>query len=106
MHDADVEGTAFQQGLGVRYSSGDFVPGTGFYWHTGSGYGLFAQYLQSAEADVNRGIVVVATGSTVEREANGMVSICTDMSAAVWAVFEELIRGEEEEDDDDEEIDD
>ena len=84
IHKADVEGAAYEQGLGTRFSVGSFIPGEGFYWHTGSAYGVYAQYLYTMQHGSNRGVVVVTTGATTDRETNGMVSICTDLSAIVW----------------------
>jgi len=97
IHRADVEGAAYEQGLGTRFSVGSFLPGEGFYWHTGSAYGVYAQYLYTMQQGSNRGVVVVTTGATTDREPNGMVSICTDLSAIAWdGVFINV-----EEDDDD-----
>jgi len=90
INNADVEGAAYKQGLATRYSFGDFIPSEGFYWHTGSAYGLFSQYLYSANDNVNRGIVVATTGATSGRESNGMVSVCTKLAAAAWRELEAL----------------
>jgi len=84
IHDANVEGVAYDQGLATRHSTGDFIPDEGFYWHTGSAYGMFSQYVCSDSANTNRGIVVATVGADTGRESNGMVSICTEMSILTW----------------------
>jgi len=98
MHITNVTGAAYEQGLATRYSFGDFIAGEGFYWHTGSAYGLFAQYIYTATASYNRGIIVVTTGATTGREQNGMVSLCTDIAAAAWAEFNTLIENNDPDD--------
>ena len=90
MHITNVTGAFYAQGLATRLSSGDFIPDEGFYWHTGSAYGLFAQYVYSSDPNLNRGAVVVTTGATTGRENNGMVSLCSDLIAAVWNDFQYL----------------
>ena len=90
MHIANVAGAAYAQGLATRYSFGDILPEEGFYWHTGSAYGLFSQYVYGADLSLNRGIVVVATGATTGREPNGMVSLNTDLIVAGWNSFNYL----------------
>jgi len=108
IHKTDVVGDSFEQGLATRFSEGGFIPDEGFFWHTGSGYGLLAQYLSSAEPGENRGVIVVTTGATSGRERNGMVSLCNDLSRIVWdgwdilrgiVVEEEEIDAEEDDDD-------
>ena len=84
IHDTNVEGAAYRQGLATRFSVGDFILDEGFFWHTGSAYGTFSQYIYTHAANSNRGIVVVTTGAMSERDTNGMVSLCTDMSAVLW----------------------
>jgi len=74
----------YMQGLAVRYSHGDIIPGTGFYWHTGSAFGVFAQYIYVTDDNMNRGVVVVTTGATTGREANNMITVCTQLSLAMW----------------------
>ena len=84
IHVTDVEGVAYRQGLATRYTFGDFMPEKGFYWHTGSAYGTYAQYIYGTAGNTNRGVVAVTTGATTGREPNGMVSLCTKLSALVW----------------------
>jgi len=84
MHDANVDADTFRQGLAIRYTFGDFIPGEGFYWHTGSAFGLFSQYIQTSSSDKNQGVVVVMTGATTDLDPNGMVSVCSDLSEVVW----------------------
>jgi len=87
IHDTNVEGAAYRQGLATRFSIGDFLPDEGIYWHTGSAFGTFSQYIYSHADNANRGVVVVTTGATTDREENGMVSLCTDMSRTVWDIL-------------------
>jgi len=84
IHSTDVEGEAYSQGLATRYSFGDFIQGEGFYWHTGSAYGMFSQYVYSADLNINRGVVVATIGAETVRNESGMVSVCTELSTAVW----------------------
>jgi len=95
IHNTNVQGSEYRQGLATRYSSGDFIENEGFYWHTGSSYGVFAQYLYGK--DFNRGVVVVTVGATIERAESGMVDACTDLSRIAWLVFEEEDSGEDSE---------
>jgi len=94
--DSTVEGDGYTQGLATRYSPDGFIPGEGFFWHTGSGFGLLAQYLYSAEPGVNRGVVVVTTGVTSNREPSGMVSICNDLSKIAWGLWDKMGIGTDE----------
>jgi len=94
MHNTNVDGISYEQGLATRFSFGDFIPGAGFFWHTGSAYGLFSQYIYSDTIAFNRGIVVVTTGARTDREPNGMVSVCTDLSVAVWESWDTLSSSE------------
>jgi len=103
IHRADVEGAAYEQGLATRYSVGSFMPGEGFYWHTGSAYGVYAQYLYSIAHGSSRGVVVVTTGATTDRETNGMVGVCTELSTIVWR--EIFLESEENDEDLDEGVD-
>jgi len=100
IHETDVEGAGYRQGLATRYSFGDVFPGVGFYWHSGSGYGLLSQYMYSPPMSATRGVVVMTTGARNERNQSGMVGICTEMSAAVWDIWETLERQESEPDED------
>jgi len=85
MHNADVEGRSYAQGLATRFSVGDFISGEGFFWHTGSAYGTFAQYVY--HEDRNQGVVVVTVGASISRLANGMVDVCTYMARAALRIF-------------------
>jgi CubicO group peptidase (beta-lactamase class C family) len=98
MHITNVEGDGYEQGLGTRFSMGGFITGEGFFWHTGSGYGLLAQYLYSAAETDNRGVVVVTTGAISGREQNGMVSICIELSRLAWDIWDiiDQVPGEDE----------
>jgi len=86
MHNANVQGIDYKQGLATRFSSGDFIEHEDFYWHTGSSFGLFAQYVYSKE--INRGVVSVTTGATIERSESGMIDVCTELSRIAWSVFD------------------
>jgi len=81
----NVDGVTFRQGLATRYSVGDFIPREGFYWHTGSSYGAFTQYVYKLTP--NRGVVVITTGAAVTRLPSGMFDVCTDLARAAWEVF-------------------
>jgi len=65
----------------------------GIYWHTGSAYGVFTQYIYISGSgtdegtgglDTSRGVVVITTGARSGRAANGMVDICTHLSEIAW----------------------
>jgi len=105
IHKADVEGPGYKQGLSTRFTAGgstdetdDFliwryirkngeqVPGDGFYWHTGSAHGVFAQKIyvsgtgtSNGVGDVNsgRGVVVVTTGARDDQAPIGLIEACT-----------------------------
>jgi len=88
MHNANAEGEGFKQGLASRYQNDTSIPGAGSYWHTGSSWGTFAQYMYIIGDGGNRGVVVVTTGATTGRLDNGMVDLCTELSVLVWELFE------------------
>ncbi|MCL2820079.1 MAG: beta-lactamase family protein [Oscillospiraceae bacterium] len=78
-----------------------FVPSDGFYWHTGTGYGVFAQYLYMATEGTDKGIssqfssrgtVAITTGAWSSRETNGIIGICSHLSSIAWLSlgFDEL----------------
>jgi len=83
VNNTNVRGASYDQGLATRRSSLMFMPGGEAFWHTGSAYGTFAQYIYSADG-TNRGIVVVTTGASNERLPNGMLKTCTDLSELAW----------------------
>ena len=83
INDADERGVSYDQGLATRRSPVAFMPGGEAYWHTGSAYGTFAQYIYGIEG-TNKGVVVVTTGARAERLSNGMLNICTELSETVW----------------------
>jgi len=84
IHNTNIRGVGYDQGLATRLSNVPFV-GSNAFWHTGSSYGTFAQYTYTNDG-TNRGVVVITTGATTSR-TNGMVNVCTDLSAAVWGVL-------------------
>ena len=94
MHRADVTGNEYMQGLSTRFSDdGSFMPDLNFYWHTGSAYGVYAQYMYVestgtdegiAGAGASRGVVVITTGANSERAANGMINVCTHLAQIAW----------------------
>jgi len=92
INDANVEGIGYKQGLATRFSVGDFIRNEGFFWHTGSGYGMYSQYVYTALEGVNRGVVVALTGASIERDETGMVTVCSDLSRLVWENFTSLSR--------------
>lgn len=71
----------FMHGLSVRYHDSAFLDSAVF-WHTGSAYGTFAQFIYSRET--GRAVVVVTTGANTGRRANDMINICTALSELVW----------------------
>jgi len=79
----NVQGRTYQQGLATRLTADLFEPGEDFFWHTGSAYGTFTQYMYSAD-DSNIGAVVLTTGATTGRLPNRMFVLCTDLSMQAW----------------------
>jgi CubicO group peptidase (beta-lactamase class C family) len=86
INDTNVRGATYEQGLSTRRSSVSFMPEGEAFWHTGSAYGTFAQYIYTADG-TNRGIVVVTTGATTGRLSNGMLIVCTQLSEAAWNIL-------------------
>jgi len=117
IHNADFANPEYMQGLSTRFTpganpeddpaqddldrliwrylnvDGTQVPSDGFYWHTGSAYGVFAQYIYIAGSgtdkgiggeDTSRGVVVITTGASTARASNGMVNVCTHLSVIAW----------------------
>ena len=105
INNTDVEGASYKQGLGTRFSVGGFIQNEGFYWHTGSAYGTFAQYVYSDVNNTNRGAVVVTTGAATGRGSNGMVDVCTDLAVTAWRELEFSAARNEMSDDDGDEFD-
>jgi len=73
--------------------NGSRVPSDGFFWHTGSAHGVFAQYIYIAGSgtnegiggfDTSRGVVVLTTGASTGRAPNGMIDICNHLSEIAW----------------------
>jgi len=83
IHDANINASPYMQGLAVRFQQGAFMPDEGSYWHTGSGHGTFAQFIYEV-GDTSRGVVVITKGANTGRAPNGMVNVCTELSAIVW----------------------
>ena len=88
INNTNVQGRAYEQGLATRYSHEMFAEDEGFFWHTGSAYGIFAQYMYSADG-TNRGVVVITTGANTNRLSNRMFEVSTDLSIAAWRYIEE-----------------
>jgi len=68
-------------------------PSEGFFWHTGSAHGVFAQYIYVAGSGTNegaggvftsRGVVAVTTGASTGRMENGMINVCNHLSEIAW----------------------
>jgi len=68
-------------------------PSDGFFWHTGSAHGVFAQYIYIAGSGTNegvseeyssRGVVVITTGASTGRMENGMINVCNHLSEIAW----------------------
>jgi len=85
INDTNVQTEHFYQGLATRRSALAFMPGGEAFWHTGSAYGTFAQYLYSVN-NTNTGIVVITTGAKNDRLPNTMVRVCTELAEAVWGL--------------------
>jgi CubicO group peptidase (beta-lactamase class C family) len=85
LNTADV-GASFRQGLAVRQSVGDLIEGVSFYWHTGSAFGLFSQFIYNSQE--NKGVVVVTTGAKGELLESSMIDVCTDLSLLAWSIFD------------------
>jgi len=79
----NVWGDEFEQGLATRRSALEFMPGKEAFWHTGSAYGTFAQYIYSVN-NTNTGVAVITTGAKTERLPSGMVIVCTELAEAAW----------------------
>jgi len=120
IHNADFSTPDFKIGLSTRFTGGgrpgnaaDVIedilvwqlvekdgntgPSDGFYWHTGSAWGLFAQFIYIAGAgtdegisgaNTSRGAVVVTTGAWTGRAPNGMIDIGNHLSAIAWRGLE------------------
>ena len=84
IHNTDVQAPNYRQGLGVRFNAGGFLSNSGFYWHTGSGYGGFMQFAYVPGPGGNRGVVVLSTGATISRLPTGLIDFNSDLSLAVW----------------------
>ena len=79
----NVRGEEFEMGLGTRRSALEFMPRGEAFWHTGSAYGTFTQYVYSVN-NTNTGVVVITTGAKTDRLPSGMVRVCTELAEAVW----------------------
>jgi len=117
IHRTDFKGPAYGQGLSTRFTHGGCpeddsvevindiliwlyldmddiqIPSDGFYWHTGSAYGVYAQYIYVAGTGTDegiggpytsRGVVVITTGASSGRASNGMINVCTHLSSIAW----------------------
>lgn len=85
----------FDDYITFQYTKEDdiFIPNDGFFWHTGTGYGVFAQYIYLATDGnmhgmggefTSRGAVVVTTGAWSGRAENGIIAVCTHLSSIAW----------------------
>jgi len=83
INNVNVRGDLYDQGLATRRSAVPFMPGNEAFWHTGSAYGTFAQYLYSV-VGANRGVVVITTGARTGRSPDGRVIVCNELSEAAW----------------------
>jgi len=88
IHDANFEAEWYRQGISTRYQDDVDMPFISSYWHTGSAYGVFAQYIYFMGNGENRGVTVVTTGARTGRLENGMVEVCTDLSTLAWQILE------------------
>ena len=81
IHNTDVAAEYYQQGLSTRFQDKAFM-GKGVYWHTGSAYGIFTQFMYCL--DTGKVVVVITTGTSGAREPNGMIKACLALSEPVW----------------------
>ena len=81
IHNTNVAAEHYRQGLSTRFQANAFM-GEGVYWHTGSAYGVFTQFMYCM--DTGRAVVAVTTGTRGEREPNGMIKVCLALSEPVW----------------------
>jgi len=94
IHNADFETAEYKQGLSSRFSNDGLLGlDNGYYWHTGSAYGVFAQYIYAASsgtdegvggANTSLGVVVVTTGASTGRSESGMINVCTHLAEIAW----------------------
>jgi len=80
IHDMNSETEWYIQGLSIRYQNNPELPLAGSFWHTGSAFGVFAQFNYYMGDGINRGAVVITTGASTGRLGNGMVEVCTELS--------------------------
>jgi CubicO group peptidase (beta-lactamase class C family) len=86
IHNANVEGDYYMQGLSTRYERDLNRPFPGHYWHTGGAFGTGAQYIHFFDENTNRGVVVITTGGSHDRNRVTLL----DLTAIAWQV---LIQG-------------
>lgn len=86
IHDTDVQGASYRQGLATRYSAVSFMPDGSGFWHTGSAYGTFAQNSYFIN-EKNYGVVIITTGASVTRLANGMINVCNELSETALRIL-------------------
>jgi len=80
IHNTNSETEWYIQGLSTRYQNDPEIPLLSSFWHTGSAWGVFAQFNYYIGNGINRGVVIITTGASTDRLENGMVEVCTDMS--------------------------
>ena len=81
IHNANVNAGRYNQGFTVRYTESGFMS-SNIFWHTGSMYGEFTQFIYCLET--SRGIVAVTTGKAGERDSNRMIIVCNKLSEPFW----------------------
>ena len=87
IHSTNVETEWYLQGFSTRYQNNEELPLESSFWHTGSAWGVFAQFNYFMGEGMNRGVVVITTGADTGRLENGMVEVCTDLSVLALQIF-------------------
>ena len=78
-----INGANYEVGLSTRFSAVSYMPGEVGYWHTGSAFGTYTQYVYSAD-NTNRGMVVFTTGADTNRTDLGMLIMADDFFSIAW----------------------
>jgi len=87
IHDANVQGPGYKQGLATRYQDNDTMPYYKSYWHLGGAWGVNSQYIHYIGNSPNRGTVIVTTGAGPLYLQSQMIDMCTDLSLIAELIF-------------------
>ncbi len=82
---ASEHGGSFSQCLALRYKAGLYGR-SGIYYHTGNAYGVLS--LASYDGATRDGVVVITTGCTQGRDAQGIYSVCSIISEYFYDYME------------------